>query len=186
MDEQSLAKKALPDETLQFYVEARNGKKRNYIFDYGNSRSCDHSTMKVIARGGIVYRCLDCNYTFHITGAYQQPYHNEVIMAAFTILGFSKEFGMNAVGEVLRRPIGQNDGSMHKPVLPEGMSFVDVLDALEEIDVNAVDGGQDQLRELISHVWEGERPELVASLGTKEQLEEGDNGRNNAETEGDR
>lgn len=192
MDEQALAKKALSEETLAFYVEARTGKKRNYIFDYSKSRSCDHSNLKVIARGGIVYRCSDCNYAFHITGGYQQPLHNEVIMAAFTMLNFSKEFGMHAVGEVLRRPIGQNDGSMHKPVLPEGMSFTDVLDALEAIDVNSEDGGQYQLRALISHVWEGGRPELEAPLGAKQQLEEGDkgdkgdNGRNNNETEGGR
>lgn len=171
MTEQSITKKTLvPENTLDFYVQARNGKKRDYIYDYGESRTCDHSTMKVIARGGIVYRCMDCNYTFHITGAYQQPYHNEVIMAAFTMLGFAKEFGMNAVGEVLRRPIGQNDGSQHKPVLPEGMSFMDVLDALEEVDVNTLDQGAAELRALIEHVWEGGNLTPV--------LTEGDNGNN--------
>jgi len=142
--------------TLRFYVERRNGRKRDYIFDYGKSRKCDHASLKALARGGNVYRCLDCNYAFHINGAYQQPLHNEVILSAFTVFNFAKEFGMDSVGEVLRRPIGQSDGSPHKPVLPEGMSFMDVLEALEGVDVTTPDGGDEELKELIRYLWEGE------------------------------
>ena len=69
-----IEKQTDPTNSLQFYTEARNGKKRDYIWDYGKSRTCDHPELKVVARGGIVYRCLECNYAFHITGAYQQPY----------------------------------------------------------------------------------------------------------------
>lgn len=143
----------VPEQTLEYFIERRGGNKRNYIFDYGKSRRCDHPNMRVIARGGIVYRCLDCNYTFHIPGAYQQPMHNEVIMAAFTMLVFSKEFGSDALGEVLRRPIGQHDGTEQKPVLPEGMSFTDVLALLEGIDVNETDGGVAQLYTMLEQVW---------------------------------
>lgn len=141
--------------TLDYYIARRNGAKRNYIFDYGKSRVCDHPDMTVIARGGNVYRCKECNYAFHINGAYQQPLHNELILAAFTMMSFSKEFGMDAVGEVLRRPIGQSDGSAHKPVLPEGMSFIDVLNALEGIDVNTEDEGKAALQALVTGLWEG-------------------------------
>jgi len=145
-----------PDETtaLDFYIEARGEKKRPYIYRYKKAMSCDHSKLKVIARGGIVYICEECNYCYHITGAYAQPWHNEVIMAMFTILGFTKEHGMNALGEVLRTPIGQMDGSAHKPVLPEGMSFLDTLRALEEVDVNTPDKGVAQLTEMIQSLWE--------------------------------
>jgi hypothetical protein len=143
----------VPEQTLEYFIERRGGNKRNYIFDYGKSRRCDHPNLRGIARGGIVYRCLDCNYTFHIPGAYQQPMHNEVIMAAFTMLVFSKEFGSDALGEVLRRPIGQHDGTEQKPVLPEGMSFTDVLALLEGIDVNETDGGVAQLYTMLEQVW---------------------------------
>jgi hypothetical protein len=143
----------VPDQALEYFIQRRKGKKRNYIFDYGKSRRCDHPNLRVVARGGIVYRCLDCNYAFHIPGAYQQPMHNEVIMAAFTMLVFSKEFGSDSLGEVLRRPIGQHEGSEQKPVLPEGMSFMDVLALLDGIDVNEEDGGAEQLYKLLEEVW---------------------------------
>lgn len=147
----------LPEEekTLEFYRTKRraSGKKRNYIFDYGTSRTCDHANLRAIAKGGIVYRCMDCNWTFHIPGAYAQPIHNELIMAMFTIFNFSKEFGMDAVNEVLRTPIGQSDGTAHKPVLPEGMSAFDVMTLLEEVDVNTEDGGAKQLYKLIDEVF---------------------------------
>jgi len=161
-----IVKQTDPTNTLQFYTEARNGKKRDYIWEYGKSRTCDHPELKVIARGGIVYRCLECNYAFHITGAYQQPLHNEVIQGAFTMFSFAKEFGMNSLGEVLRRPIGQSDQTPHKPVLPEGMSFVDVIYALEDIDVTATDGGKEQLTSLFDQLWvsEEERSKRLKAL----------------------
>jgi hypothetical protein len=143
----------VPEQTLEYFIQQRNGNKRNYIFDYGKSRRCDHPNLRVIARGGIVYRCLDCNYAFHIPGAYQQPLHNEVIQSAFNMLVFSKEFGSDALGEVLRRPIGQSDGTEQKPVLPEGMSFTDVMQLLDDIDVNALDGGMATLYKMLDEVW---------------------------------
>ena len=143
----------IPEQTLEYFIERRGGNKRNYIFDYGKSRRCDHPNLRVIARGGIVYRCLDCNYAFHIPGAYQQPLHNEVIQSAFNMLLFSKEFGSDALGEVLRRPIGQSDGADQKPVLPQGMSFVDVMQLFDGIDVNATDGGMAALHEMLDELW---------------------------------
>ena len=150
---QEIMARIVPEQTLEYFIEQRNGNKRNYIFDYGKSRRCDHPNLRVIARGGIVYRCLDCNYAFHIPGAYQQPLHNEVIQSAFNMLVFSKEFGSDALGEVLRRPIGQSDGSEQKPVLPEGMSFTDVMQLLDDIDVNALDGGMATLYKMLDEVW---------------------------------
>ena len=49
----------IPENTLDFYKTQRatNGKKRNYIFDYGRSRSCDHVNLRSIARGSIVAYC---------------------------------------------------------------------------------------------------------------------------------
>ena len=165
-----------PSNTLQYYLQARNGKKRNYIYNYSKSRTCDHPSMKVVARGGIVYRCEECNYSFHITSAYQQPLHNEVLQAAFTMLGFAKEFGGDSLGEVLRRPIGQADGSPHKPVLPEGMSFTDVLAALEEIDVNSADGGAAQLSGMLESLWEKRIPALPESKNGSELGTSGSDG----------
>ena len=150
---QEIMARIVPEQTLEYFIKNRNGNKRNYIFDYGKSRRCDHPNLRVIARGGIVYRCLDCNYAFHIPGAYQQPLHNEVIQSAFNMLVFSKEFGSDALGEVLRRPIGQSDGSEQKPVLPEGMSFTDVMRLLDDIDVNALDGGMATLYKMLDEVW---------------------------------
>jgi hypothetical protein len=152
--------------TLAFYIKTRNGRKREYIFDYSKAKTCDHPNLTVIARGGIVYRCQDCNFTYHITGAYAQPLHNELIMAAFTILSFSKEFGQESVAEVLRTPIGQSDGSQHKPVLPEGKSFADVLALVEGIDVTTEDGGKQALQQLLGEVWEAQAPRL--SEGVKD------------------
>jgi hypothetical protein len=158
MDEQAITRQ--DPSTLQYYVKARNGKKRDYIFHYGDSRTCDHPEMVALARGGNVYRCRRCNYAFHINGAYQQPLHNELILAAFVIMNFGKEFGMDSVGEVLRTPIGQHDGSQHKPVLPEGMSFTDVMSALEDVDVTGPDGGKAALQVLLGDIWEAQVPRL--------------------------
>ena len=160
----------VPEQTLEYFIEQRNGNKRNYIFDYGKSRRCDHPNLRVIARGGIVYRCLDCNYAFHIPGAYQQPLHNEVIQSAFNMLVFSKEFGSDALGEVLRRPIGQADGTEQKPVLPEGMSFTDVMRLLDDIDVNTLDGGMTTLYKMLDEVWvNSEQRQLQAEENLRQE-----------------
>jgi hypothetical protein len=153
MDSTKAVTKDEPSNTLAYHVERRSENKRNYIYDYGKSFTCDHSSLTVVARGGIVYRCKDCNYSFHITGAYQQPLHHEVIQGAFTMLGFAKEFGTDSLQEVLRRPIGQSDGKPHKPVLPDGMSFMDALAEMEGIDVTSLDGGKAQLAALVEAKW---------------------------------
>ena len=143
----------IPENALQYFIERRGNKKRAYVYDYKEAKACDHPEIRALARGGIVYRCLKCNYVFHITGVYAQPLHNEVIMAAFTLLVFSKEHGSGALGEVLRRPIGQHDKSPHKPVLPEGYSFTDVLALLDGIDVTTEDDGAAQLYKALDEVW---------------------------------
>jgi hypothetical protein len=145
----------IPENTLEYYRTKRSetGKKRDYVFDYGFSRTCDHAHLEIVARGGIVYRCRDCNYVFHITSAHQQPLHNEAIQAAFTLFVFAKEFGSDALGEVLRTPIGQSDGTAHKPALPEGMSFLDVVQMLDTVDVKADDRGAQQLYAMLDKVW---------------------------------
>jgi len=159
------------DKNLDFFVEARNGFKRNYIYDYGESKTCDHTEMKSIARGGIGYRCTKCNYAFHIVAAYQQPLHNEIIQSMFNVLGFAKEFGTDSLQEVLRRPIGQNDGSSQKPVLPEGMSFEEAVALLEQVDVTTEDGGAEQLEALLETAWVGPK-EKAAYLENQQRLEE--------------
>jgi len=161
----------VPQHTLDFYVEKRNSNKRNYIFDYGESRTCDHPELKIIATGGIVYRCLRCNYAFHITGAYQQPLHNELLLSLWNVLYFSKEFGWDAVQEIVRRPIGQMDGSPHKPVLPEGMSFLQAVAALEEIDVNSGDGGAKQLLDLFDQKWVGKETRALYDADQQRRLD---------------
>ena len=134
-----------PQHTLDYFVEARSENKRNYIFDYGKSRTCDHPEMKIIARGGNLYRCTECNYAFQWPGAIQWPLHFTVIQGIQSAVAFAKEFGMEAVQEVLRRPIGTYDGSPHKPVLPEGMSLMDTLALMDGVDVTVEDGGKAQL-----------------------------------------
>jgi hypothetical protein len=141
------------ENTLEHWIDAQNGKKRNYIYDYGKSRSCTHPTLRELVQGSNWYRCEECNYALFIMTAFQQPLHNVVLQGVMNALHFSKEFGVGALQEVLRRPIGQYDGSEQKPALPEGMSLSDTLMALEEIDVTASDGGERQLRSLISARW---------------------------------
>lgn len=156
-----------PEHTLDFHVKARGKNKRPYIFRYKKARVCDHPTMNIVARGGNIYRCPDCNYTFQWPGAIVYPLHFNVIMAAFTIFNAAKEFGQNAVEEMLRTPIGQTDGTEHKPVLPEGLSFYDVLQELEGIDVTTPDGGKGQLAALMTGVWE-QQPALSSGGGGKD------------------
>jgi hypothetical protein len=150
-----LPEEFVPEHTLDYHVERRKGNKRNYIFRYKNAQKCDHPTMKLVARGGNVYVCPDCKYTFQWPGAIVYPQHFNVIMGAFTIMNFAKEYGVDSLQEVLRRPIGQTDGTPHKPVLPEGMSFYDAITALEEIDTTTEDGGKEQLAAMMEALWIG-------------------------------
>lgn len=169
MSDELVPKEEADPKTLRYFIERRNGKKRNYIFDYSESRKCPHPELTATAVGGTWYRCKQCNYVFDIVAAYQQPIHHLVTGAMLTALHFAKEFGADALGEVLRRPMGQYDGSPHKPVLPEGMTFLDVLGVLEGIDVNSEDGGKAQLKALLADVWEA--PSQKPALGG-----EGENG----------
>lgn len=119
--------------------EATSGRKkrkdkRNYIFSFGKADRCDHPTLRIVARGTSQYRCLECNYSFWLPTATMWPLHWIPIMAAMQIMSFVKEFGIEALEQVYRTPIGQVDGSPHKPVLPEGKSFADVLRELDSID----------------------------------------------------
>lgn len=142
-----------PEHTLDFFVKKRAKNKRPYIFRYKKARVCDHPTMRILARGSTWYSCPDCNYSFDIIGANIWPRHFTAIMGMFLALGFAKDFGTDAFFEVLRTPIGQTDGTPHKPVLPEGMSFYDTIHALEAIDTSQEDGGQQQLLALVESLW---------------------------------
>jgi hypothetical protein len=151
-----------PEQTLDYFVKARNGNKRNYIFDYKKSKTCTHPELTEMILGTGWYRCKVCNYAFCIVGAIQQPLHN-VIQSSFQLMLHSaKEFGANSIGEILRTPRGQSDGTPHKPALPEGMSIVDAMNALEEIDVNVEDGGKAQLHEMLELLWVGPKQRALA------------------------
>lgn len=140
--------------TLDFWVKQRAGHKRNYVFNVGKALRCDHPELRLIVRGTPFYRCPECNYAFLMNAAYCWPLHFLPILGGFTIMSFAKEFGVQALQEVLRRPIGQTDGTAHKPVLPEGKSFVDVLKALEGVDTTSADHGAAQLVQVIKALHE--------------------------------
>jgi hypothetical protein len=142
-----------PETTRDFYVKARSGKKRDYIYDVIKAGKCPHPRMVALSIGGNWYRCEECNYAFDIVAAYAQPVHNLVIGSMLNTLHFAKEYGANSLQEVLRTAIGQYDGTPQKPVLPEGMSFEDTLEALESVNVNTEDGGDKQLKALVDNVW---------------------------------
>jgi hypothetical protein len=161
-----IARQTDPENTRDYYVEARNGKKRDYIFDYGESRTCSHPHLIELALGGDTYRCAKCNWAFDIIVANQQSMHNLVIQSMFNMMHFAKEFGKNAFMEVLRTPIGQTDKTAQKPVLPEGMSVDDAFDALEGIDVTTEDGGAEELRLMLEEHWvsQEERSKRIKAL----------------------
>jgi|TARA_R110000751_G_scaffold74739_1_gene150920 hypothetical protein len=154
MDETSIVQNA-PENTLEFWEKARNGNKRDFIFDYGVSMKCSHAHLLEMVQGANWYRCEDCNYCFFIMTAYQQPLHSVVLEGLQNALHFSKEFGMAALQEVVRRPTGQYDGKEHKPLLPEGLDLIGALEALEEVNVNTEDHGEQQLRTVQNAVWNG-------------------------------
>lgn len=153
MDESAIVQEQ-DENTLEHWVQAP-AHKRNYIFDYGKSRKCNHPRLKEMVQGANWYRCEECNYALFIMTAYQQPLHNLVLEGLQNTLHFSKEFGMAALQEVSRRGTGQYDGREHKPVVPEGMTFEDALAVLDSIDVNTEDEGEQQLRTMQNAVWNG-------------------------------
>lgn len=153
----------VPEHTLDFYVGKRGKNKRPYIFRYKRAIKCDHPRLDIVARGGNEYHCPDCKYNFQIGGVFVQPEHFGIIQAGFRIMRFVRIYGMNSLGEVWRRPIGQTDGTPHKPVLPEGMSFVDVLETMEDVDSEAT---QEELAALRDWLWVGpkERRKQITNL----------------------
>jgi hypothetical protein len=170
-----------PEHTLDFYIERRNGKKRNYIFRYKKAQSCDHPRMDIIARGSNFYRCQECNYTFQWPGAIVYPQHFNVIMAAFQLMNFAKEYGNDSLQEVLRRPIGQTDGTPHKPVLPEGKSFIETMELLEQINT---DQGDDtgELKALLDAFWVSPQSDkrYLKEHDSVESLQEGEHDNSNS------
>ena len=145
----------VPEEEKTLRYWAPLGKKREYIYDYGKAKSCHHSRLREMVQGSNWYRCEDCNYALFIMTAYEQPLHNVVLAGLQNALHFSKEFGIAALQEVARRRTGQYDGRAQKAVIPEGMDFFETLEALEEVDVTAPDGGEQQLRSMQSAIWNG-------------------------------
>lgn len=139
--------------TLQYWKDARNGNKREYIYDYSKARTCNHPRLRELVQGANWYRCEECNYALFIMTAYEQPLHSVVLEGVLNAMHFSKEFGIGALQEVLRTPIGQYDGREQKPVLPEGQDLTDTLLMLEEINVTTPDGGERQLRAMQSGDW---------------------------------
>ena len=157
---------------LDIFIEARDGKKRNYIYDFGKALKCDHPSLKALSIGGTWYRCEKCNYALCIVSAYAQPLHSVVIGGILNALHFAKEFGGASLQEVLRRPIGQYDGTLQKPALPEGMDFSDAVAALEGIDVNAEDGGAAQLQTMLDEVWVAPKQRELHDTNMHAQLEQ--------------
>jgi hypothetical protein len=136
------------EKSLDFYVKARGGQKRDYIYSVGKALSCPHSRLMEIVVGSGDYRCIECNYVFTIVTAKIKPLHHTVIQGVQAAIHFAKEHGSDALQEVLRRPLGQYEGKAQRSVLPEGMSFEEAVLAQDVIDVNASDGGAAQLKEL--------------------------------------
>lgn len=142
-----------PKKTLDYVLKARDGKKRDYIFSWSKARKCPHRQLNKLVMGGTWYLCPDCNWAMCITGAYIQPIHSMVIGGALMNLAFAKHFGSDALAEVLRRPIGQEEAKHQMPVLPEGMNLMEAARLLDEVDLTAPDGGVAQLKALQEAFW---------------------------------
>lgn len=142
-----------PAKTLDWYIQKRNGKKRDYVFSVSKMRTCPHNHLHAMVVGGIKYRCEDCNWCFDIVTTYAQPLHNVVVGSLLQVMHSAKEFGIDAVQEMLRTPKGQHEYDYHLPALPEGISFWDAVQAMEQIDINRPDQGAGQLRALLERYW---------------------------------
>ncbi len=156
-----------PEHSLEYALKARGHNKRNYVFDYGYSSTCDHDTLKSLIKGMQRYRCLDCNYVFNIVAATQQPMHHVFVESIMNTQYFVKEFGLAAALEVAHRDLGQIDGTPQKPALPDGMTIEDTWELFDKVDVTAEDGGREELRELYEQMWElpsEERKARIAEL----------------------
>ena len=142
--------------TYEFFVKARDGHKRDFVFDYAKARRCPHRQLVGTAIGGNTYRCPDCNYFFTIVTAYVEPFHIATVKAAYQLLHAAKEFGMPALQEMLRQPHGQSDGTPQKGVLPDGMTLTDVIEAMDSINVMTPDRGAAELKALVESTWPNE------------------------------
>lgn len=143
--------------SLDYYVKARSGNKRNYIFNVSKALKCSHPELTALSIGEGWYRCRECNFAYYIVAGKAVPLHLLAVGSAYNLLHFAKEFGGNALQEVLRQPHGQFDSTPHKAVLPEGMTFSEAIFALEGIDVNAPDHGKAQLAGLLDSTWVSDR-----------------------------
>jgi len=161
------------ENTLDYYVKRRDPKKRDYIHSYGKAKSCPHPRLTSLSIGGTWYRCEECNWAYCIVAGYAQPLHNLVIGSAMNMMHFAKEHGTEALQEVLRRPIGQYDGTPHKPVLPEGKSWDDALELLDEVNVTTDDQGRKELAELLDSEWVGPKERALEARKRQEALDAG-------------
>ena len=142
-----------PTKTLDYYVEKRGDNKRDYVFSLAKSKTCPHNELKAMVTGGTKYYCTSCNWASDIPWGYGQPLHNVVVGSLLQVMHFAKEFGSDALQEVLRTPKGQHELDYHLPALPEGMTFWDALEVLEQVDVNLPDRGAGTLRKLFEENW---------------------------------
>lgn len=156
IQEQEKRDLAPSERTYDFFVKARNGRKRDFIFSYGKARTCPHRNLVTTAVGGNTYRCTECNYFYTIVAAYVEPMHLATVKAAYQLLHYAKEFGLPALQETLRQPHGQSDGTPHKGVIPDGMNMGDVLAAMDGINVLGPDRGAAELKALVESVWPSE------------------------------
>ena len=167
MENQLTPSEQHPERTLEYALEARGTNKRNYKFDYGESKNCNHDSLKSLVKGTQLYRCMDCNYVFSFVAAWQQPMHHAFVQGLMISQAFAKEFGYEAALEVAHRDLGQIDGTPQKPALPDGMTIEDTWELFDKVDVTAEDGGREELRELYEQMWElpsEERKARIAEL----------------------
>ncbi len=161
-----------PEKTLDFYVQARDGKKRDYIFNMTKVKTCSHPELEEIVTGGQFYRCKRCNMGQVIVTAYAMPLHHMAKLGVQQALWFAKQFGGSSLQEVLRRPSGQHELDYHLAALPEGMDIDDAIAAFDQIDVNTDDEGKQQLLEMYEELWvsPAERERRHNELGRDNKL----------------
>ena len=167
MENQLTPSEQHPERTLEYALEARGTNKRNYKFDYGESKNCNHDSLKSLVKGTQLYRCMDCNYVFSFVAAWQQPMHHAFVQGLMISQAFAKEFGYEAALEVAHRDLGQIDGTPQKPALPDGMTLEETWKLFDKVDVTSEDEGKEELRKLYEQMWElpsEERKARIAEL----------------------
>ena len=167
MENQLTPSEQHPERTLEYALEARGTNKRNYKFDYGESKNCNHDSLKSLVKGTQLYRCMDCNYVFSFVAAWQQPMHHAFVQGLMISQAFAKEFGYEAALEGAHRDLGQIDGTPQKPALPDGMTLEETWKLFDKVDVTSEDEGKEELRKLYEQMWElpsEERKARIAEL----------------------